>query len=57
MTLYTNMSFVDSGGQLVDKNVAAWLLGMCLDITDEAGKELKSYPYSLGDYITSELVS
>ncbi|XP_034233207.1 spermine oxidase [Thrips palmi] len=53
-TLYTNMAFVDSGGQFVDKGAAAWLLGMCLAITDEAGKDLKSYPHSLGDYITSE---
>lgn len=54
MTLYTNMSFFDSDGQLVDKDTASWLFGMCLDITDEAGKELKSYPHSLGDYVTSE---
>lgn len=54
MTLYDNMCFVDSGGLVVNKEVSAWLFGMCLDITDEAGKDLKHYPHSLGDYITSE---
>lgn len=54
MTLYTNMRFVESNGREVDKDIGAWLLGMCLDITDEAGKELKNYAHSLGDFVVSE---
>lgn len=54
MPFYTSMCFVESSGQIVSSDVGSWLLGMCLDITDEAGKELKNYPHSLGDFITSE---
>ncbi|XP_026276870.1 spermine oxidase [Frankliniella occidentalis] len=54
MELYNNMTFFKSSGQMVDSNVGSWLFGMCLDITDEAGKELQNYRLSLGDYVTSE---
>lgn len=54
MPLYTNMCFVESTGNVVDKNLGAWLLGMCLDITDEAGNHLKNYKHSLGHFVTAE---
>ncbi|KAK3916648.1 Spermine oxidase [Frankliniella fusca] len=54
MQLYNNMTFFKSSGERVATDLGSWLLGMCLDITDEAGKQLQNYKLSLGDYVSSE---